>query len=206
MPAGQLLLRQSICLQMPTRQLRDPQLPVIQVQPTRWRRATAAASADREGSRRALLPLGQSLLRQLFRLQLPTLQVRDPQLPVTQVQPTRSCGATAASSANRARCRRVPLPGGSLLRRQLTCLLGQRDNCATRNCRSPKCHRRDSAARRLQPALIESGEGARSCRGSVAAAPIVLLATANATTAGPAIAGHPSAANAIAPRDGCSQR
>ena len=203
LPAGQLLLRQSICLQMPTRQLRDPQLPVIQVQPTRWRRATAAASADREGSRRALLPLGQSLLRQLFRLQLPTLQPRVSQLPVTQVQPTRLCGATATSSANRARCRRVPLPGGSLLRRQLTCLLGQRGNCAARNCRSPRCCRRNSTAAARAGSMVEARDLAS---GSVAAAPIDLLAIAYTTIARPVIAGHPSAANAIAPRDGCSQR
>ena len=43
-------------------------------------------------------------------------------------------------------------------------------------------------------------------RGSVAAAPIVPLAIANAATARPAIASHTSAANAIARRDGCIQR
>ena len=58
LPAGQLLLHQLTCLQSPMQQLRDPQLLVTQVQPTRLRGAMAASGADRPWWRRALLSAG----------------------------------------------------------------------------------------------------------------------------------------------------
>ena len=89
LPAGHSLRRQLFCLQLPTRQLRDPQLLVTQPQPTRLLGATAACSADIPWWRRVLLPAAQELLRRLICLQLPSRQLRDPQLLVPQVQPTR---------------------------------------------------------------------------------------------------------------------
>ena len=121
LPAGHLLLRQLFCSHLPTPQLRDPQLPVTQVQPARLRVAMSETSADMAWWRRVLLPAGRLLLRQLFCLQLPTQQLRDPQLLVTQLQPTRLRGATAASSANSPWWRRALLPAGQLQLRQLMC-------------------------------------------------------------------------------------
>ena len=92
MPAGQLLLRQLFCSQLPTPQLRVSQLPVTQVQPTLQRNATTAAGADRPWWRRALLPAGQLLLRQWFCPQLPTPQLRNSKLLIKQV-PLTECAA-----------------------------------------------------------------------------------------------------------------
>ena len=121
LPAGQLLLRQLFCSQLPTPQLRVSQLPVTQVQPTRQGGATAAAGADIPWLRRALLPAGQLLLRQLFCSQLPTPQLLVSQLPGTQLQPTRQRGATAAAGTDTPWWRRALLPAGQLLLRQLFC-------------------------------------------------------------------------------------